>query len=168
VPRFDEEAVLRRLDRRRGRGFPAALRAALAELVGGKWRSLEHRQDEAVLCFDTVVHDGIRVWGKPADRAEAARFIRALAGREHAVTTGGLIGMGSWWRVRQWTTRVRFRKLRDADIARVLDSEPALDAAGAYKIQGFGLSYVESLRGDYHNVVGLPLPFLDWLRKGCP
>lgn len=169
-PCFDEEAVLEGLAKRpTGRSFGDALARALGELVVGKWRSLaEVPASDLVLCFDTVVHDGRRVWGKPRHRREAEAFVMDLSGRTHEVTTACLAAMGPWKAVRRYTTRVTFRRLTAKDLAGVMDRESPLDAAGAYMVQGAGLSYIESISGDYHNVVGLPLPFISWLRRGCP
>ena len=57
-------------------------------------------------------------------------------------------------------TRVRFRDLADADIARYLASGEWHDRAGGYAIQELGAMLVEEIEGDWFNVVGLPVPAL--------
>ena len=57
-------------------------------------------------------------------------------------------------------TRVRFRDLSDADIARYLESGEWHDRAGGYAIQELGAMLVEEIEGDWFNVVGLPVPAL--------
>lgn len=109
-----------------------------------------------VLACDTeVVLDG-RVYGKPADAAEAERFLRELSGRDHEVVSGIVLGDRSEVAV----TRVRFRSLSDADVAWYLATGEWRDRAGGYAIQGRGAALVESIDGDYSNVVGLPVPAL--------
>ena len=54
-------------------------------------------------------------------------------------------------------TGVRFRLLTEAEIAAYVHTGEPMDKAGAYGIQGLASIFVESLRGDYFNVMGLPL-----------
>lgn len=114
----------------------------------------------AVLGADTVVAmpDG-EVFGKPVDRADAERMLKALSGKEHLVHTGFclLAPEFSVHAVRSVTTRVRFGVLSEQDIEQyVLTGEP-MDKAGAYGIQGLGGLFVRAINGSYTNVVGLPM-----------
>ncbi len=63
-------------------------------------------------------------------------------------------------RVFSATTDVRFRSLNECEIRAYLATGEPFDKAGAYGIQGFGGLLVESIKGCYYNVVGLPLPKL--------
>ncbi|MCG6957442.1 MAG: Maf family protein [Gemmatimonadetes bacterium] len=106
---------------------------------------------------DTVVVDGDRVLGKPADADEAVTMLRGLSGREHRVLSGiALRGpAGTVSAVGQAV--VRFRLFDEADaVAYVATGEP-MDKAGAYGIQGMGGALVEEIRGDYYTVVGFPV-----------
>ncbi len=113
--------------------------------------------ERVVLAADTVVHQGERIFEKPADRDEAFDHLRALSGGWHAVTTGVCIGQGEDSSVFSVTTEVRFRELSDDEIRRYLDTGEADDKAGAYGIQGRAGSFVGEIRGSWTNVVGLPL-----------
>ena len=115
---------------------------------------------ERVLAADSmVVWDG-RAHGKPADAGEAERWLRELSGRRHEVMGGIALREGGDERTEVEVTRVRFRELSDADIARYLDSGEWRDRAGGYAIQELGAMLVESIEGDWFNVVGLSVPAL--------
>jgi septum formation protein len=106
---------------------------------------------------DTVVALDGRVLGKPGSRAEARRMLRFLSGRTHRVVSGvALVGPG-FRAARVVTTRVRFRRLGAAEIARYAASGEPDDRAGAYAAQGLGATLVAAIEGDWFNVVGLPL-----------
>jgi septum formation protein len=116
--------------------------------------------DVLVLGADTVVVLDGRVLGKPADRSEAQRMLRALSGATHQVYTGISLRHPAAGRVEtaHEVTRVTFGALSDAEIARYVATESPLDKAGAYGIQDdHGALFVERIEGDYYNVVGLPL-----------
>jgi nucleoside triphosphate pyrophosphatase len=118
------------------------------------------RSGELVLGADTaVVVDG-RIFGKPRDRDEAETFLRTLSGRTHEVMTGIALVEGEAERSDIAVTRVRFRALDDADLAWYLESGEWSGHAGGYAIQKRGAALVESIEGDYWNVVGLPVPAL--------
>jgi septum formation protein len=112
---------------------------------------------DCVIAADTVVETGGALLGKPRDEADAARMLRLLSGREHRVVTGVCLRLGAAARVFSQETRVRFYPLNDAEIAAYIRTGEPMDKAGAYGIQGRGALLVESIAGDYCNVVGLPL-----------
>jgi septum formation protein len=136
------------------------------EVVGGDPRStvVENAVRKAravdgdwVLAADTeVVLDG-RVFGKAASEEEAALFLRRLSARTHEVWGGLALHHHGSERTAAAVTRVRFRRLEPPDLAWYLGSGEWRDRAGAYAIQGRGAALVESIEGDYWNVVGLPL-----------
>jgi septum formation protein len=117
-------------------------------------------EGERVLAADSmVVWDG-RAHGKPADAAEAERWLRELSGRWHEVMGGLALREHGEERTTVAVTRVRFRELSDADIQRYLASGEWRDRAGGYAIQELGAMLVEEIEGDWFNVVGLPVPAL--------
>jgi len=115
---------------------------------------------DPVLAADTaVVLDG-QIFGKPADRSAAERFLRALSGRTHEVLTGIAVVDHGAQRSDVAATQVRFRELGQADLDWYLATGEWHDRAGGYAIQARGAALVESIEGDYWNVVGLPVPAL--------
>ncbi len=117
--------------------------------------------EELVLAADTLVYLDGKPLGKPAGREGAAAMLRSLSGREHEVYTGVALVGGGRKLVRCERTVVRFRPLTEETIRRYVDTGEPMDKAGAYGIQGLGCLLVESIRGDYSNVVGLPLGLLN-------
>jgi septum formation protein len=112
---------------------------------------------ELVLGVDTVVVVDGRILGKAAGEEEARASLRLLAGRRHEVYSGLALCDGVREAVGHATTGVRFRQL-DADaLERYVAGGEWRDRAGAYAIQGVGSALVESVEGDYFNVVGLPV-----------
>ncbi|TNE90259.1 MAG: septum formation protein Maf [Deltaproteobacteria bacterium] len=113
--------------------------------------------DRTVIAADTVVHLDGEVLGKPADTAEAAAFIRRLAGRWHRVTTGVCVRHTTGEHTFAVTSEVRFRDLTEDEILAYAESGEGLDKAGAYGIQARGGSLVGEVRGSWTNVMGLPM-----------
>jgi septum formation protein len=112
---------------------------------------------DPVLAADTeVVLDG-RVFGKAADETQAERFLRALSGRTHEVWGGVAVREGDRELTAHAVTRVDFRSLTERDIDWYLATGEWRGRAGAYAIQGQGAALVDSIAGDFWNVVGLPL-----------
>jgi septum formation protein len=106
---------------------------------------------------DTVVVINRKVLGKPADADDAARMLRRLSGREHTVITAVAVSRGRKLRSAIEEVRVKFRRLRDDEIAAYIAMGEPMDKAGAYGIQGYGATIVERIEGDYFAVMGLPL-----------
>ena len=115
---------------------------------------------DPVLGVDTTVAVDGRSYGKPHDREEAQRFLRALSGREHEVWSGIALKRGEQTDTAAACTRVRFRAVTDDLMRWYLDSGEWRERAGGYAIQGRGSALVEAVDGDFWNVVGLPVPEL--------
>ncbi len=122
--------------------------------------------DALVLGVDTVVALGSRLYGKPADRQQAAGTLLALNGRRHSVISGVCVLEHDRSRTAAATTAVSFRAFDDAILKWYLDSEEWRERAGGYAIQGAGMALVTAIEGDYTNVVGLPVPTLLELAPG--
>lgn len=118
-----------------------------------------HPEADVVLGADTVVIlEGVPL-AKPEDAADAARMLGLLSGKTHEVVTGyALVAPGGDRTVTgACRSKVRFRALDQAEIARYVASGEPMDKAGAYAIQGLASLFVEGIEGDYFNIVGLPL-----------
>jgi len=133
--------------------------ASVADGLGDSEASL-------VIAADTIVvaPGGKKILGKPRDVAEARSMLRSLAGHTHTVLTGycihpvGIRGTaGARPLVRVITSKVTMRKLSAADIAAYVATGEPMDKAGSYAAQGIGMALIESIRGSYANVVGLPV-----------
>lgn len=116
--------------------------------------------DRPVLGVDTeVVLDG-RVYGKPADEAEAEAMLDELSGKTHEVVSGLCLLTSAWEELGHAVTRVSFRALTPRELGLYVVSEEWRERAGGYAIQGLGAALVERIDGDYLNVVGLPTALL--------
>ena len=139
---------------------PALSPAQLVEeLSRQKAREVAGASDpgDLVIAADTVVAIDGRVLGKPHDREEACAMLSALSGREHTVYTGVTVCRDDRMLTQHEATQVRFRPLSPREIRAYVDSGEPMDKAGAYGVQELGALLVEGIRGDYFNVVGLPL-----------
>jgi septum formation protein len=119
-----------------------------------------------VLGVDTIVSLGSKIYGKPADAAQARATLVALGGRRHAVVGGLCLLSGGRARTAVVTTFVDFRPLHAPLIDWYLASGEWRDRAGGYAIQGRGAALVARIDGDYLNVVGLPVATLLELAPG--
>lgn len=112
-----------------------------------------------VVGADTIVVVDGQILGKPSSEADAARMLRMLSGRVHEVITGVAVvdAAGGGRITASETTRVKMRKLAPCVIDSYVRSGEPMDKAGGYGIQGRASLFVESVRGCYFNVVGLPM-----------
>ena len=116
------------------------------------------RQSELlVIGADTVVCCEGKILGKPHSREAAAEMLTALQGRSHEVYTGVTLYSQSETVTFFECTQVEFYPMTEVEISEYIDSKEPMDKAGAYGIQGLGARFVKGIRGDYNNVVGLPV-----------
>jgi len=110
-----------------------------------------------ILCSDTTVALGGRIYGKPEDAQDAARMLSELAGHEHQVLTAVALQVGARRLAALSVSHVRFAAMTPAQIAAYVASGEPMGKAGAYAIQGPVAQYVENLNGSYTGIMGLPL-----------
>lgn len=113
--------------------------------------------DDIVLCADTTVALGRRILGKPADRAEAEKFLRAMSGRRHKVITAVAVKRaGRIWE-RDVVSTVRMKSLSEDELRAYLDTGDWDGKAGGYGIQGPAGVLIPWISGSFTGIVGLPL-----------
>jgi septum formation protein len=141
--------------------------AGLAPAVLALWLAEQKARDVAarhpgafVIGADTIVVIGDEVMGKPADEADARRMLRGLSGATHRVITGVAVrreGPEPLSVSDAVETEVTFRTVTDNEIKAYVQTGEPMDKAGAYAIQGYGALLIAGVRGDYPNIVGLPV-----------
>jgi septum formation protein len=128
--------------------------------LGKALAALKQKPSAIILGADTAVVVDSEILGKPRDEGDARRMLRLLSGRWHDVLTGvALVRPGDEGRraIAHQRTRVRFGVMSDAEVERYVESGEPADKAGAYAVQGRAALYIEEIRGDYWNIVGLPV-----------
>jgi septum formation protein len=115
---------------------------------------------EAVLGVDTLVALRDEIYGKPADEAHARATLRALSGNTHRVISGVALLIGGEERTAVACTEVSFREADEELLGWCLARGEWRERSGGYAIQGASAALVRAVRGDYENVVGLPLATL--------
>lgn len=118
---------------------------------------LQENPSAIVIAADTIVSLGDELLMKPKDHAEAKAFLQKLSGNTHQVTTGVAIYGEEVSISFAETTSVKFFQLSEEHIDAYVATGDSLDKAGAYGIQTLGGLFVESIQGDYNNVIGLPI-----------
>lgn len=124
-----------------------------------------HHPDSIVLAADTTVVIDERIVGKPIDLNDARRMLRMLSGRWHDVLTGVAIKQNGNVSVGMERTGVKFARMTDAEVEFLASMGDPLDKAGAYAVQAQAALFIEQIRGDYWNVVGLPISLVYRLIK---
>jgi septum formation protein len=116
---------------------------------------------EAVLGVDTLVTLAGHIYGKPADADQARATLRALSGVTHRVLSGvALLLPAGEERTTVVATEVSFRPLSEELLDWYVAAGEWRERSGGYAIQGKGSLLVSAVKGDFQNVVGLPLPAL--------
>lgn len=135
---------------------PALLVEALSSAKAAKVAA-ESASDALVIAADTVVVLDGTVLGKPSDISSAHTMLSSLSGKTHEVYTGVTLRQGSREVCFHERSEVQFRTLSEEEITAYIQTGEPMDKAGSYGIQGFGALLVSEIRGDYFNVMGLPL-----------
>ena len=108
---------------------------------------------------DTLVICGKRILGKPKNREEAESFLKFIAGKSHRVITGVALydRHTDRYDYTSETAWVRFAPLEEEEVQWYLNTGEWQGVAGGYRIQQRAACFVESLRGNYSTVMGLPI-----------
>lgn len=125
--------------------------------------------DGWIIAADTIVYLDGSILEKPRDPEDAVRMLEAIAGRSHTVYTGVVLqnladGVLSFELCKSDVTML---PLTREEIEWYVGTGEPLDKAGSYAVQGIGSMFIESIRGSYTNVVGLPLATLYTMMKNA-
>lgn len=145
---------------------PVALARALSQRKA-RTVAVRHR-DAIIIAADTLISFKGRTLGKPQSEEHARQMLRLLSDRAHRVITAFTIIDTASQRelTRHVGTTVYFKRLSAREISAYVATGEPMDKAGSYGIQGRGALLVREIKGDYFNVVGLPLQALSQsLRK---
>jgi len=132
VTQLKLDAALRRLKRR---GLPAA----------------------PILCSDTTVALGRKIYGKPTDPADATRMLTELSSKTHRVLTAVAVATARKREQALSESRVTFAALTPEQIQAYVDSGEPMGKAGAYAVQGRAAAFISHLSGSYSGIMGLPM-----------
>jgi len=115
-------------------------------------------ENTCIIAADTVVVLDNMVMGKPVDRKDAILSLTKLSGNTHEVITGVCLYYQNDFIVFSETTKVKFHTLTEQQIIHYVDQFKPYDKAGGYAIQEWiGLVGIDSIQGDFYNVMGLPV-----------
>ena len=128
-----------------------------ARLAREKALAVQADPDDIVLCADTTVALGRRILGKPADIAEAAKFLTDLGGRRHQVITAIAVRRGDKIWTRESVSAVKMKRLSDDELNTYLAGGEWQGKAGGYAIQGAASAFIPWISGSFTGIVGLPL-----------
>jgi septum formation protein len=160
---IDFEAVPADIDEREiqqasGLSAPGDIAALLARR---KALSVSLRQPgRFVVGADQTLARGARLFAKPADRAQAAEQLRALAGGGHKLHSAvALARDGEILFEGVFIARMTMRQLGEPEIIAYLDAagETVTTSVGAYQLEGLGVHLFERIEGDHFTILGLPL-----------
>ena len=110
-----------------------------------------------VLGADTCVVCDEKIFGKPANKAQALEMLTSLSGRSHEVLTAVAVGNAQRCLLSISKTEVVFRKITKQECLSYWATGEPKDKAGSYAIQGYGAVFIELIKGSYSGVVGLPI-----------
>jgi septum formation protein len=127
------------------------------------------RQGHYVIGADQTLALGMRIFNKPASRAQAADQLRALAGHVHELYAAvAVVRDGKILFEDVAIARMTMRRLGDGEIETYLNEAGAAvtSSVGAYQIEGLGVHLFDRIEGDHFTILGLPLlPLFAFLRS---
>ncbi|HEX6332681.1 MAG TPA: Maf family protein [Flavisolibacter sp.] len=128
-------------------------------IARNKARAIAHDvPGKVVIAADTIVVIDQEIIGKPRDREDAFNILSRLAGQHHQVITGVVICRDDHEVAFADITDVEFHPLTSHQVEFYIDKYQPYDKAGAYAIQEWiGVVGIRSVRGDFYNVMGLPV-----------
>jgi septum formation protein len=110
-----------------------------------------------VLCSDTTVALGRKIYGKPESEKDAMRMLRELSGCTHRVLTAVAIQSGRKRVAALSVSQVQFAPLNEAQIKAYVATGEPMGKAGAYAVQGRAAAFIAKISGSYSGIMGLPM-----------
>ena len=161
---FDFKVEVSNADENVSKESPSQMVEELAARKAEAVVNLHNKKDDnwLVVGADTIVVLDGKVLGKPVNEKNAKVMLTDLSGQTHQVYTGVALfsvkeGIVEKKKTFHECTDVTMVKMTEKEIADYVDSGDPLDKAGAYGIQGPAAIFISEIKGDYYNVVGLPV-----------
>ena len=129
-------------------------------LSKAKAAKISHKYpDKIIIGADTVVVFNKKIFGKPKDKNESKKMLKALSGNSHEVITGVTIMNEKLGVIKTFseTTKVFVQKIPTKQIEFYVNNYNTLDKAGSYGIQEWFSVWIKKINGCYYNVMGLPV-----------
>ena len=131
---------------------------------------VEEFPGKVVLAADTIVYLPYlpakeAILGQAKNEEDVRRMLGLIEGRIHEVYSGVAVARNGEATVRSAMTQVWLRELSESEISAYVKLKEGVGKAGGYAIQGRAALFVEGIKGDYSNVVGLPLALAGRLLK---
>ncbi|MFA6457935.1 MAG: Maf family protein [Patescibacteria group bacterium] len=145
IPEIDE-----RLDRKKSA-------TANAEFLATEKARAVFEKNSVTIGGDTLGELAGKILGKPRDKREAAEFLRALAGKQHAVISGFCVKTDEREIVGHAKSLVEFTNISDAAIEKYVAENPVENFAAGYAIQSLPKNFVQKIDGAAETVIGFPL-----------
>lgn len=121
----------------------------------------QDNKNSLIISADTIVVKENKVLGKPKNREDAYNTLVSLLGTFHYIVTAVCIYIDeNNYDLFYVVSGVKFadiNKLNMKFIEDYVETESPLDKAGSYNIQEVDAYLVESIFGDYLNIVGFPV-----------
>jgi septum formation protein len=117
----------------------------------------EKYPNSTIIACDTVVIKDNKIYGKPKDKDDARFMLKSLSGNVHKVISAVSIYYNHNVESFKELTLVYFNDISEKELEEYLVTDEPYDKAGSYGIQGNGGKFVDNIKGDIYNVIGLPL-----------
>tara|TARA_B100000212_G_scaffold186840_1_gene140924 strand:+ start:418 stop:1002 length:585 start_codon:yes stop_codon:yes gene_type:complete len=112
-----------------------------------------------IIGADTIVVHNEKIFGKPKDKNESRKMLKALSGDCHKVITGVTIMNKKLGVLKNFSesTKVFVQTIPTKQIEFYVNNYNTLDKAGSYGIQEWFSVWIKKINGCYYNVMGLPV-----------
>ena len=166
-PTCNEEDIKKKL---KSKGLKPSLIAKKLSYEKAKSISLQQKYNSyTVLGCDTLIYLNNRVFDKAKNLKEAKKKILELSGKKHKIVSG-ITACRSGRKVWQCseTTEVEIRMLSSTQVDFYLKKtgRQILGSVGCYQIESLGPNIIRDIKGDFFNVMGIPLfKMLNFLEK---
>ena len=156
-PETDEEKIKKQIRKKKKPSFIAKkLSYEKAKSVSLKKKYFNH----TVIGCDTIIYIGDKIFDKAKNISEAKKKLTNLSGKIHNIVSGVTI-FRQGKKIYQFseTSQVKIRKLNKNKIDNYLikTGEQILNSVGCYQVEALGPIIIEDIKGDFFNVMGLPL-----------
>ena len=137
----------------------------VASIARQKANNIPIKDDELLICADTIVVLDDLILGKPKDKVDAYHMISLIQGRSHFVYTAVCIKCQNQYTEFVDEAEVEIKDMNDDDINAYINTQEPYDKAGGYAIQGIFSKYIKDYQGDYYTIMGLPKQKLETILK---